>query len=321
MKNKNFFNRGQSVNQTILLNLASSTNRKMESGYIRLLDIKPELSGYLAEASRLLRKSPVPDDSSVHEMRVLLKKSRAALKLVSSQVDSEYNAKDIQSLKEAAGLMTQWRDTTVHRKTLRDLKKNYPRLFDKLREHEKIAAILRRKATEKESSPELNENIEAIESLLKKTGYRLRFTNMQNLDPNVLLKELEKTYLLVTGSFLECRNKPGEKKLHEFRKKVKEFLFQLHFFRQLNPGQIKYLEKKLESLTRSLGKINDIAQLVKALEYKYPNDFENPALDELVLRMREKQDRQLMKIWPAASKFFSPGRNLVNLLGYKVLVI
>jgi CHAD domain-containing protein len=304
-----------------LLNLSSSINREMESGYIRLMEIKPELSGYLAEAARLLRKSPVPADSSVHEMRVLLKKSRAALKLVSSQVDGGQNTKDIQSLKEAARHMSSWRDTTVHRKTLRDLKKDYSGLFDKLRDHVKIAAILRRQEAAKESSPELNESIEIIESLLKKTRYRLRFTNMQNLDPNVLLKELEKTYLLVTSSFLECRNKPGEKKLHEFRKKIKEFLFQLHFFRRLNPGQIKYLEKKLESLTRSLGKINDIAQLVKALDYKYPNDFENPALDELILRMREKQDRQLMKVWPAASKFFSPGRNLVNLLGYKVLVI
>jgi CHAD domain-containing protein len=293
----------------------------MESGVIRLMEIKPELTGYLKEAERLLRKSPVPDDSSVHEMRVLLKKSRAALKLISSQVESEYNSKDIQSLKEAAGLMTGWRDTTVHRKTLRDLKKDYPRLFDKLREHEKIAAILRRHESPKEPPPELDESIETIESLLKKTGYRLRFTNMQNFDPNVLLKELEKTYLLVISAFLECRNKPGEKKLHEFRKKTKEFLYQLHFFRRLNPGQIKYLEKKLESLTRNLGKINDIAQLVKALEYKYPNDFDNPALDELILRMREKQDRYLTKIWPAASKFFSPGKNLVNLLGYKVLVI
>jgi CHAD domain-containing protein len=293
----------------------------MESDYIRLMDIKPELSGYLAEVVKLLRKSPVPDGSSVHEMRVLLKKSRAALKLISSQVDNEYNTKDIQSLKEAAGLMTIWRDTTVHRKTLRDLRKDFPRLFDKLNDHEKIAEFLRRQETAKESSPELNESIETIESLLKKTGYRLRFTNMKNLDPNVLLKELEKTYLLVTTTFLECRNKPGEKKLHEFRKKTKEFLYQLHFFRQLNPGQIKYLEKKLESLTRSLGKVNDISQLVKALGYKYPNDFDNPALDELIMRMREKQDRYLMKIWPAASKFFSPGRNLVNLLGYKVLVI
>jgi CHAD domain-containing protein len=175
-----------------LLNLSSSINREMESGYIRLMEIKPELSGYLAEAARLLRKSPVPADSSVHEMRVLLKKSRAALKLVSSQVDGGQNTKDIQSLKEAARHMSSWRDTTVHRKTLRDLKKDYSGLFDKLRDHVKIAAILRRQEAAKESSPELNESIEIIESLLKKTRYRLRFTNMQNLDPNVLLKELEK---------------------------------------------------------------------------------------------------------------------------------
>ncbi|HLP74946.1 MAG TPA: hypothetical protein VK155_18725, partial [Bacteroidales bacterium] len=59
----------------------------MEQDVIRLKDVKPVLSEYLNEAMVLLKKSPVPDDDSVHDMRVLLKKSRAVLKLIGPQTD------------------------------------------------------------------------------------------------------------------------------------------------------------------------------------------------------------------------------------------
>jgi len=293
----------------------------MDQDVIRLRDIKSELTEYISEAMRLLKKSPVPDADSVHDMRVLLKKSRAVLKLVGPQVESEFKEKDIESLKEAAKLMTSWRDSTVHRKTLKELKKEYPYLFEQLVENERINNLLRKSELLTEPTPEIKEGIDLIEALLKKAAYRIRFQNMQNFDPNILLKELEKTYITVVDHFLICRNNPKEAKLHEMRKKTKDFLYQLHFFRPINSPVIKALEKKLEGFTSNLGKINDISQLIKALDYSYPNESNPPALDELVVRMREKQDRYLRKVWPTASKIFTPGKKLVNILGYKILVI
>lgn len=293
----------------------------MDQDFIRLRDVKSELSSYISGAQDLLKKSPVPDDDSVHDMRVLLKKSRATLRLIESQVESEYKQKDIESLKEAARLMTSWRDTTVHRKTLKELKKDYPELFERLRENQKLNDILKKPEHLTVPSPEMQQGIEQIGQLLKKTAYRIRFQNMQSFDPNLLLKELENTYMKVVERFLECRNNPKETKLHEFRKKAKEFMYQLYFFRPMNNTDIKLLEKKLEGITRNLGKINDVAQLLKTLDYKYPNDLNLPALDELVVRMRERQDKYLLKVWKAASKIFCPGKKLVTLLGYKILVI
>lgn len=293
----------------------------MDQDVIRLRDIKTELSGYIVEAMQLLEKLPVPDDDSVHDMRVLLKKSRAVLKLIEPQVESEFKQKDIQSLKEAARLTTSWRDSTVHRKTLREFKKDYPDLFDRLAENEKINNLIRKVEQPAEPSPEMKDGIDKIGELLKKTAYRIRFQNMQNFDANVLLKELESTYLTSVDHFLICRNNPKEAKLHEMRKRIKDFLYQLHFFRPINSPVIKTLEKKLDALTRNLGKTNDIAQLIKALDYRYPDENNSPELNELIVRMRERQDEYLRKVWSSASKIFSPGRKLVNLLGYKILVI
>jgi CHAD domain-containing protein len=293
----------------------------MDQDFIRLKDIKSELAEYINDTLSLLKLSPVPDDSAVHDMRVLMKKSRAVLKLIGPQVESEYKQKDIHSLKEAAKLMSVWRDSSVHRKTLKDLKKDYPDLFDQLQENERIRSILRKPENLPEPTPEMKDKIEQIEELLKKTSYRIRFQNMQNFDPNMLLRELENSFLAVTNQFLICRNDPGEDKLHELRKKTKDFLYQLYFFRPMNTQAIKGLEKKLEGITRNLGRVNDISQLIKSLNYSYPNEFDSPSLDELVVKMREKQDRYLSRMWPAVSGIFSPGKKLVNVLGYKILVI
>jgi len=44
-------------------------------------------------------------------------------------------------------------------------------------------------------------------------------------------------------------------------------------------------------------------------------------MDELIIKIREKQDTYLSKVWPVAYKIFCPGQKLVNVLGFKLLVI
>lgn len=293
----------------------------MEPDYIRLKEIKPDLAGYVRETQVLLKKSPVPDEETVHDIRVLLKKARAVLKLIDPQIDKEYADKDITSLKEAARIMSSWRDTSVQRKILKELRKEYPSLFAQLRENEKITSLLKKPVADIEISQQISLEVEQIDNLLKKAGYRIRFHSLDKVDPQLLLKSLEQTFTMVISVFLKCRNDPAATKLHEFRKKSKDFLYQLYFFRPLNNNVIKTLEKELDAMTRNLGKINDLSQLIKAIDYKYSADSDSPALDELVVRIREKQDKCLGRVWPVASRIFLPGKKLVNVLGYKLLVI
>ncbi|HLN21993.1 MAG TPA: CHAD domain-containing protein [Bacteroidales bacterium] len=291
----------------------------MEADYIRLKEIKPELAGYLNDSLELLGNSSFPDDSAVHDIRVLLKKSRATLKLIGSQVITDFSLKDIQSLKEAAAMMSVWRDNTVLRKTLKEIKKDYPGLIDKLKDDPRISSILI-KPEHHNGTPETALTSEKIGELIKKSAFRIRFQNTSNIDPNILLKELEGSYLKASDRFLTCRLNAGQKNLHDFRKKSKEFLYQLYFFRPVST-QVKSLEKKLDDMTRNLGKVNDLFELLKSIDPNNPEKSRSSEMDELIVRIREKQDKYLQRIWPVASKVFCPGRKLVNLLGYKILVI
>jgi CHAD domain-containing protein len=283
--------------------------------------MKPALAGYIREAQGLLRLSPVPDDKAVHDIRVFMKKSRAVMRLIVSQIDEESYKKNYEAFREVGRLMSSWRETSVHRKTLKELRKNHSRLFVSLNENEKLEALMKKPDLPSEPSPAIKSDIEKIEELLNKAGFRLRFQNMNNLDPKMLLQELDNTYNIVVNKYLTCRNNPKPVNLHMFRKKAKDFLYQLWFFRPLNPSIVKSLEKKLDIMTQNLGKYNDLAQLIRTLEYKYSGSANSPAMDELIIVVREAQDRNLSRVWPAAYKIFCPGQKLVNVLGFRLLMI
>ena len=288
--------------------------------YVILKEIKPELSGYLAESLKLISKSPLPDDDAVHDIRVFMKKSRATLKLISPYMDEVSFKREYAVYREVGRLLSAWRDTSVQRKTLKSFKKLHSSLFAGLSGSELVTKILVKPDHGSGNISGMEQGVEEISGILKKAIYRLRFLTLSDLNPEVLLGQLEKTFLAVSAIYLKCRNNIKPERIHEFRKVAKDFLYQLSFFRSLNPAVIKKLEKNLDAMTQNLGKYNDLSQLVSSLDFKHDMGS-NPALDELLILIRDRQDKHLNLVWPLAYKIFCPGRKLLNVLGYKLVVL
>ena len=293
----------------------------MEPDYIKLKDVKPALSGYLQESLGLLELSPVPDDRIIHDVRVLMKKSRAVMKLVAGTAGSDFFNREYGTFREVGRILCSWRESSVHRKTLKELKKMHPSLFKQLAGNQKIESLIKKTDQPEEPATEMKETLEKIRELIYKSSYRIRFQTMTDLNPGILLKELEKSYMLTADKYLISRNGLKPSDIHEFRKRAKDFLYQLWFFRPVNPPVIKSLEKKLDLLTQNLGKYNDLDQLIRSLGYKYTAESVSPAMDELIILIRHEQYRHLIRVWSAAYKIFRPGRQLVNVLGFRILTI
>jgi CHAD domain-containing protein len=293
----------------------------MELDYVKLKPLKPALSGYIREAQTMLRKSAVPDDKTVHDIRVLMKKARALLKLAATQLDRESYSRDISALREVGRIMCSWREKSVQRKIIKEFRKKFPDIFSQLNENAMITMLLGKHENITAPTDMDQQALGLIETSLNKTGYRIRFQSMNRMDPQLLIKELENTYNRVSDIYLICRNNPKPVILHELRKKTKDFLYQLSLFRPLNPKVIKLVEKNLDAMAQNLGKYNDISQIIKALDYKYSEGSNPPALDELIIKFREVQDKYLSKVWPVAYRIFCPGQKLLNVIGFKLLVI
>jgi CHAD domain-containing protein len=293
----------------------------METDYVKLKQIKPALSGYIRKAQSLIKNSDINDADTVHDIRVLMKKARAVLKLTAHQDNNIYYERDIAGLREVGRILCCRRDISVQRKLLRGLRKEFPGIFDHLQDNARLNLFLQKQESSPESHEELKKESGKVEDILNKTNFRIRFQPMNLIDPQLLLKELELSYLTVADLFLRCRNNPKPRTLHEFRKKAKDFMYQLYIFRPLNPSKVKDLEKKMDSISQNLGRFNDLVQIIKTLDYKYSIGNNQPALDELVVKIREIQDRFIGRVWFDSSEIFCPGRKLVNLLGFKLLVI
>jgi CHAD domain-containing protein len=289
--------------------------------FVKLKDIKPALSGYLSDSRELLKRSPLPDEDTIHDIRVLMKKSRATLRLLKSQLDEETFNRENQAYREVGQLLCAWRESSVHRRTLKVLKKENPDLFTRLEDNDQIRMLLSKSEITEDISLELSARTGQIDNLLNKAAFRVRFQSTGNLDPQLLLKELEQTYMVVGDNYVKCRNTSKPNQLHEFRKRAKDFLYQLYYFRPLNPSIVKELEKRLDILTQNLGKYNDLTTIINIVEYKYGTPENSPALDELIIVIKDKQDQYLSKVWPSAYKIFCPGQKLLNILGFRLLTI
>lgn len=293
----------------------------MEPDYVKLKDIKPALAGYIAEAKFIINAGGMPPDKVVHDVRVLMKKARSVLRLIDYQIDTAFVRRENMALREVGRIVSNSRDTTVLRKTLRNLKKRNPDIFTRLEDNEKINDLLKKPDMPLAISEDDKTIQDRVNAVLNKSAYRIRFEPMANFNPEILIKELDLTYRKVSNYYLVSRNYPRPSRMHEFRKVSKDFLYQLWFFRPLNPSAVKSLEKKLDVISSNLGKYNDLTQLIKKLGYRYEYTANPPALDELVLVIRDEQEKYLSKVWPLAYKIFCPGTRLENLLGYKILVI
>jgi len=288
---------------------------------IKIKEIKPALAGYVAESLQLLKRNQFPDEDAVHDIRVLMKKSRATMKLISTQVEPDFYKREYNTFRDAGRILASWRETSVQRKTLKAVRKSNRELFNRLAGNPRLEEIMRKSELPAENGSMIKKKISELEKILRKSSYRIRFYNLKSLETGHLLQELDKTYINLSELYLYCRNNPKPVKLHTLRKRTKDFLYQLYFFRPLNPQIIKNIEKKLDNLAQNLGKYNDITQIIIALEYKYGNPDNPPELNELIAVLKGIQDQYLIKVWPVALNLFRPGQKLQNLLGFKLLII
>ncbi|NSW95317.1 MAG: CHAD domain-containing protein, partial [Bacteroidales bacterium] len=176
--------------------------------YVKIKDIKPALSEYIRDSVRLTGPDSLPDDKTVHDIRVLMKKSRAAIKLASTLLDQETFTREYSAFREVGSILSQWRETSVQRKLLKDIRKKHPELMSQIGSDERIAVLMKKPETSSSSSPEVKEKFTAANEILKKSWYRIRFINPGIPDPEKMLKELDKSYGLAKECYIIARNSP-----------------------------------------------------------------------------------------------------------------
>ncbi len=278
-------------------------------------DIKESVMCHITDSLGLLSQQPLPDDTAIHDIRVMMKKHRASIRLVRPLLDEVGYSREYLAGRETGRILSSWRETAVLRKTVKALKKEHPELFMKLWDNEQIQNLLRKPYSTWEEAGVQAQAVAEVTAQLNRARHRLRFVSLKEPDIRLLLGELERSYRLAAVAYLDSRHNSKPRLLHEFRKKSKTLMYQLCYFRHLNPSAVKSLEKRLDDMTQNLGRYNDLAQIMEMTGYRYGAPENSDVTDELAVAIKDKQDRCLTKVWPVAYCLFAPGKKLQDLLG------
>jgi CHAD domain-containing protein len=219
--------------------------------------------------------------SAVHATRKHLKRARAALRLMSRNVDLARFAAEQRNLRDVGRLISDVRDAEVRLGTVQQLRQ--------------LARIKKDRVLQKTEDLlcfELDSFFAAFsdwkeEAQAKLTGVQKRIAqwHLANLDCEEIRRTVQETYKLGRGALSLAADKPSAENFHEFRKRTKELSYHLRILRPLHPPVFDPLTKKLKVLGEHLGQANDLAFLEERLASLHGRAMRGHGLKKLCRRM------------------------------------
>jgi CHAD domain-containing protein len=256
------------------------------------------------EIARAIKWSQRPrngDQSPVHQARKHLKKSRAALRLLSPVVRQEKFAVAERKLRKAAKVLSELRDAEVRFQTVRQLIETF--------HLQKDNALLE---TETFLGFELENFLAAsgewqsqVQQRLSRLHSRIGRWNTEELDCMQVRCVAQQTYRR-GGQFLrKAVDRPTSESFHDFRKAAKELMYQLCLLTPLHPPFFQPLVDQLKIISEYLGNAHDLAFLgerLRRLESSEEGSSTESSFFELIeLREKELQLRAAI----LAEKFYA----------------
>lgn len=240
------------------------------------LEVHKTFDTQLKKILDLISDHKLNEEEKIHEIRKSFKKLRALLKLI------QYDLKDrkvysIQNeyYKNASKRFSSSRDNSVLRETYESLIKKYhiPLQLDK--------NLL-------QDSPILDhpQEFKLLEQELLQKRLTLHIYQLKN-KKYPFKKGLEKIYQQLLINKKRAYKTYEDEAFHEWRKSVKNYMYQLHLFQDILDKKMKKKLNSLNKLSELLGKDHDLSMLKEFFFLRNPND--------LIIDYTKKEQKHLRK--------------------------
>ena len=218
----------------------------------------------IANARRMLAEGPLAD-TTVHDARKEIRKSRAAVRLLRVAMGGDRFQRENARLRDAARALNGARDAKVLVSTLESLRASQPQL-----EADGAVLALSRHLRERQrlTRRELRKPAASI-ALARRTLEQTQFSATQwpvghggwgKLGP-----AFRRVYAAGRQAALKSRCKNDDHQMHEWRKQVKYLRHALQLFEPLQPAKLSRRAKLARRLADNLGDANDLAMLRQSL--------------------------------------------------------
>jgi CHAD domain-containing protein len=214
------------------------------------------LATQLERTLEALQRGP-SDATSVHRGRVAIKKTRAAVRLIGGALTGQELARQQARLRLLARTLATARDAAARAATLDQLKE---RFSDEL--PDAALASSRRQVERGQREQEVDETARYGRLLPVATAtWQVLELWSSLVTPRLLRRGLSASLDLADGAFRRARKKATAARLHRWRKRVKDLLYQCQLVRALGGSVPKRFESACAALAETLGAINDLGLL------------------------------------------------------------
>ncbi len=233
------------------------------------------------DASRSARNGK---GTPVHQTRKHLKKARAAVRLLATEVNGKRFQREERRLRNVGRLISDIRDAEVRLETIKQLRNGLDRTRAKtFAETEELFAF------------ELDSFLAAFSGWQEQASGELRHAragvaqwHLHKLTRGRICRALRKSYRKGREALKCVEEKGSAKRFHELRKRAKELWYQLRLLRPLEPEVFRELSDELETLGEQLGHAHDLYFVAERLRSIGARNRGNRAL-RLLVDSREKE--------------------------------
>jgi CHAD domain-containing protein len=225
-------------------------------------------------------------DDAIHDARVCIKKIRAVLRLVQTELDPDIFRQENISYRDLGRHLSALRDTAAMRETL-------DKLTDRFADQLAPSAFAELDQSLKQSSTaqrlEKKKAMLAVAKSLGAARRRVEHWPIEQEGFSALRQGVKRVYKQGRQSFANALAQPSVENFHEWRKDVKYLRYQIRILRPIWSTMLGRLEDELETLGEYLSEDHDLALLrQRVLEPAEPTDtrMDIEALIALIDRRR-----------------------------------
>lgn len=228
-------------------------------------------------AARAERGDP---DEALHDARKDLKKSRSLLRLLRPALPGELYDQEMATLREIARALSAARDAEVLPATLTALRESCPN------EVPEVAFV-----TLEMSLLKVGDGSAAGQTLQERVGdleeatHRVEQWALHDLDWDDIVRRLATSYRRGQRAMEAARSEPSDERLHEWRKRVKDLLYQSQLLADAWPAVLEVYAAQAHELADLLGDDHDLAVLLSTIE----SDGEAPPAVEPIVRLARRR--------------------------------
>jgi CHAD domain-containing protein len=254
---------------------------------------------------------------AIHCARKDIKKTRAVLRLVRTEIQKGRRRRMTNLLKEAARHLAAPRDAYVRARTLKNLAQHFKgQLAPGALRH--VRAELRNDSDKEMRRFVKKKSVRRVARVLRGVAKKSDGLKVSGKGWKALAPGVKRAYGDGQQAYRTALKDPVPENFHQWRKGAKDLWYQVTLLQPLWPEQMEATAHELEQLGECLGDDHDLALLQQAVEEKYAGDGNTRELATLKGLIDERQRELRASALALGSRFYAekPSAFCNRLAGY-----